>query len=229
MILFSYFFFLPFSHHHHHHPPSHHPISRFNYFTTTTTTTTATTIIIKIITINVIIIIHLYCLLTIFNSLHLYNRKVPMQGPPFFCRKEKLRDEAIDFSFRSWFIYGRCIFPHKENVPFVTLCTRHVRPLDSSLAQLGMLAPLTLSSFLGSARVLLSVSATGTSHIKPLFFILIYNRASECARLWWNKSHCFLPGCAPLIARLLFHLRTQWRVYCFTTSCQLSLLSQTPR
>ena len=100
-----------------------------------------------------------------------------MQGPPFFCRKEKLRDEAIDFSFRSRFIYGRCIFPHTENVPFVTLrtrhmrpldlCTRHVRPLDSSLAPLGLLAPLTLSSFLGSPRVLLSVSVTGTSHTKP--------------------------------------------------------------
>ena len=161
-----------------------------------------------------------------------------MQGPPLL---EKLGIEAIDFCcFHDPYTsgvpddstYGKSPIPHSCRILMYT----KMRRLDSSFALRGMSASLKrLSSFswLSSCVLLLRYSVSWTRHgsvthynmTLPLLFWSTVERvcANACHG---NKSHCSLSRCAPLIARLLFHLHTQWRVYCLTTSSQLSLLLQ---
>ena len=167
-------------------PFSHH----YLLFTSATTTTTTVLFFILIILmlillfylmfffflIIIFIVIIIWIVIIIFNSslmltyLFLFcisicnEKKVFMQGPPVI--RKTARDWGYWFfpSFIIHHIRGRCMIPYTENPPIPSLSYTEVRPFDSSLALLGMLAPLMLSSFLGSHHLSLLFRLTDTNH-----------------------------------------------------------------
>lgn len=159
-----------------------------------------------------------------------------MQGPPV------LKREARDWGYWFFLLFiicysyihirgGEWFHIRKPSYPVILVDSyTDVRLSGSSLALSGTRNAGTtkalLFSWLCPSLAALPYQWHGPVNTKPSSSFWSTARASICVRLWWHKSHCSLPGRAPLIDRLLCHLHTQWRVYRLTKSCQPPSLLQ---